>query len=166
MQARLDGFSLSRLKPYHRWETFSATARSLWDIYVSQLGPSRLRRVALRYLNRIELPLPFEDFGEYLTFVPDIPDGLPDAMSDFFLHLEIPDDPEESQAMILLNGTIIKDEAGDATLLPILLDIDIFQPFDTDVDQEAVWATLDVLRARKNAVFMACTTQKLRELIS
>jgi uncharacterized protein (TIGR04255 family) len=41
VQARLDGFTLNRLKPYDRWETFRDEARQLWQLYVHVANPSR-----------------------------------------------------------------------------------------------------------------------------
>src|SRR3954464_186147 len=39
VQARKDGFSFSRLKPYEQWDPFSKEARRLWGLYVSAVKP-------------------------------------------------------------------------------------------------------------------------------
>src|SRR5437899_1973035 len=61
-QARLDGFSFSRLAPYEDWSSFRAAAHRQWSAYRTELDPTTIDRVALRYVNRINLPLPFDDF--------------------------------------------------------------------------------------------------------
>src|SRR2546428_9694505 len=34
VQARMDGFTFSRLKPYDRWETFRDEAKEIWGYYI------------------------------------------------------------------------------------------------------------------------------------
>ena len=53
VQARLDGFTFNRLKPYDTWEVFRAEARRLWARYVEVAEPEAVSRIALRYINRI-----------------------------------------------------------------------------------------------------------------
>ena len=55
VQARLDGFTFSRLKPYDKWESLRDEARELWQHYV-QIASTERHSVALRYINRIEIP--------------------------------------------------------------------------------------------------------------
>ncbi|MBM4125009.1 MAG: TIGR04255 family protein, partial [Nitrospira sp.] len=64
VQARLDGFTFNRLKPYDKWETFRDEAKELWQQYVRIASPEVVTRLALRYINRIEIPLPMKDFKE------------------------------------------------------------------------------------------------------
>lgn len=165
-QARLNGFTFSRLLPYNNWEEFSGEARRLWDSYLAVAKPTRVTRIAVRYINRLELPLPFEDFHEFLNFTPEVPEGLPQGLSQYFLHLELPDD--QTGGMIVLNQTILPSDSGVETqsILPVLLDIDVFRTVSSRAEDSAVWSTLEQLRLRKNAVFLACITDRTKELIS
>jgi len=52
-QARLDGFTFSRLEPYETWERLRDEARRLWDIYRGFAKPTRITRVAVRYINQL-----------------------------------------------------------------------------------------------------------------
>src|SRR5207244_3682868 len=78
-QGRLDGFTVHRLAPYQGWLPFRDEARRLWDRYRQTVQPRNVRRVAIRYINRLDLPLPAE-LKDYLrTFVevsPDLPQGV------------------------------------------------------------------------------------------
>ena len=65
VQARQDGFTFNKLRPYSNWDAFSAEAKELWQRYVEIAKPANVRRIGLRYLNRIEIPLPLSDFREY-----------------------------------------------------------------------------------------------------
>jgi uncharacterized protein (TIGR04255 family) len=62
-QARRDGFTLSRLSPYENWASFRTEARRLWNLYRATARPTRVLRAALRYINRINIPLPYPAIG-------------------------------------------------------------------------------------------------------
>jgi len=76
-QARMDGFTMSRLAPYENWDALRDEARRLWDIYRTVTSPIRVVRLAVRYVNRIDMPLPLKDFKDYLRTVPEISQDLP-----------------------------------------------------------------------------------------
>jgi uncharacterized protein (TIGR04255 family) len=62
VQARLDGFTFNKLRAYEDWNKFHSEARELWELYDKIIKPISVDRIALRYINRIEIPLPFDDF--------------------------------------------------------------------------------------------------------
>ena len=51
VQARMDGFAFSRLEPYEDFDRLKNEARRLWDIYREVARPTKIRRVAVRYIN-------------------------------------------------------------------------------------------------------------------
>jgi uncharacterized protein (TIGR04255 family) len=159
-QSRLDGFTMSRLAPYESWEPFRNEARRLWDVYRSVAKPAKVIRLAVRYINRIDIPLPLGDFKEYLRTVPEVSPDLPQGLARYFMQLAIPQD--DIKSMVLLNETIIEPAAQN--VVSIVLDIDIFRAAELPTEEEAVWGFLEELRARKNEVFEACITDKAREL--
>jgi uncharacterized protein (TIGR04255 family) len=61
MQTKLDGFSYSALAPYDEWEGFRPEAKHLWKLYRDICHPIRVTRVAVRYINRIDIPLKNSD---------------------------------------------------------------------------------------------------------
>lgn len=160
-QARLDGFTMSRLAPYESWEPFREEAKRLWQIYRSVAVPSRVTRIAVRYVNRLDLPLPLRDFRDYLSTAPEVASGLPQALSGFFMRLVIPQ--VDINGTLLLNEAIV-DPAG-SNVVSIVLDIDLFCTDDVPADEEGMWDFFEVLRRRKDEVFEACITDKTRELI-
>lgn len=54
-QARVDGFTYNRLRPYDKWETFRDAAFKLWKLYRNIVSPEIIR-VALRYINKFDIP--------------------------------------------------------------------------------------------------------------
>lgn len=159
-QARLDGFTISRLAPYENWHAFRGEARRLWDIYRTVTKPSRVIRLAVRYINRIDIPLPLKDFKDYLRTVPEVSPDLPQGLSGYFMQLAVP--LEDIKSLALINETIIEPVSQD--VVSVVLDIDIFRTADLPTDEEGIWAFFEELGARKNEVFEACITDKAREL--
>ena len=159
-QARLDGFTMSRLAPYERWETFRTEARRLWDAYKAAVSPERVVRVAVRYVNRIDIPLPLRDLKDYLRTVPEVSPDLPQGLAGYFMRLEIPLDDIKSQCLV--NEAIISPATPN--VVSVVLDIDIFRTVDLPTEEGDTWGLIEDLRSRKNSVFEACITDKAREL--
>src|SRR5208337_4924953 len=90
VQYRLDGFTFSRLRPYTRWEEVFAEAQRLWGIYMKGTKPILVTRLAVRYINSIEIPLKTLDYDDYFTASPRIPPALPQGLLHFFTRLVIP----------------------------------------------------------------------------
>jgi uncharacterized protein (TIGR04255 family) len=160
VQVRLDGFTFSRLAPYDCWETFRKEARRLWELYRAVVEPVSVTRVAVRYINRLDLPLPLEDFKDYLRTVPEVSPDLPQGLSGLLMQLAIPQ--EDLGAVLLLNEALLP--SPDPDTVSILLDIDLFRELETSIDEEELWPILDQFRIRKNDVFEACITERTREL--
>ena len=161
VQARLDGFTFSRLAPYENWESFRDEARQWWDIYRTMVKPEEVVRVAVRYINRLDFPLPLKDFADYLRTVPEVSPELPQLLSNYFMQLQIPQ--EDLKGMLILNQTIVPPP--DADVVSILLDIDLFREDDIPDKENEMWQFFEQLRIRKNEVFEACITERTRGLI-
>lgn len=159
-QARLDGFTMSRLAPYESWEPFRDEARRLWDVYRSVAEPTKVTRLAVRYINRLDLPLPVADLKDYLRTVPEVSPELPQNLEGYFMQLRIPQ--ADMKSLLLLNQAII--DPAKPGVASIVLDIDVFRLEDLPREDTAVWEFLERLRIRKNDVFEACITDKAREL--
>jgi uncharacterized protein (TIGR04255 family) len=163
-QARRDGFSLARLAPYEKWGPFQTEAQRLWTLTRETLQPTELTRVAVRYINRLELPLPIKEFKDYLRTVPEVSSDLPQALANFFLQVQIP--LEDIGGMATVSQTILPPTTPDAgfTTLSLLLDIDVFR-MGAPSDDDSLWALFEKLRRSKNNVFEGCITDQTRELI-
>lgn len=166
--AKLDGFAFSRLRPYDRWESFREEAQRLWKLYSSVASPQVVTRIAVRYINRIDIPLPFEDFGQFLLTLPDVSKKLPQqGLSSFLMQLQIPQ--PDIGAMLIINEGLVPPTGGDTqdtSTVAVVLDIDLFQEGAVEPSEDTLWEHLEVLHTRKNEVFEACITDRTRELIS
>ena len=159
-QGRLDGFTMSRLSPYQCWESFRDEARRQWNIYRAAVSPQRITRVAVRYINRIDIPLPLEDFSDYVRTVPEVSPDLPQELAGYFMRLDIP--MEDIKSRCLLNEAMVEPAAPN--VVSVILDIDVFRTEDVPTEEDGLWGFIEELRSRKNSVFEACITDKAREL--
>lgn len=161
VQARLNGFTFSRLKPYDKWETLRDEAHELWEQYIRTASPEVVTRVALRYINRIEIPLPMRDFKDYILTTPEIAPELPQGLDSFFMRLVIPD-PKAQAAAIVTETVEPIDESSNR--LPLIFDIDVFRTAAFNVQDSVMWETFEILHDLKNDIFFKSITPKAKEL--
>ncbi len=160
IQARMNGFTLSRLAPYQTWGAFQTEARRLWNIYRAIANPSAVVRVAVRNINRLDIPLPVTDFADYLRTFPEVSSDLPQGLSGYFMHLAMPLVEIKGQAMII--QTIIPPVRQD--VVSLVLDIDVSRTEDLPTDDDEIWTLLEQIRNVKDNVFEGCITPKTRKL--
>jgi uncharacterized protein (TIGR04255 family) len=160
-QARLSGFSFSQLPPYTAWEDLRDDARALWDLYRSTAQPARVTRAAVRFINRIDLPLPSVELTEYLRTVPQVSPDLPQFLSGFFFQLQIP--LPELPGTAIINQTIAPPAIAGGT--SIIFDIDVFSLRDFQPGDSELWDFFEILHDVENEIFEASITDRVREVI-
>lgn len=161
LQTRLDGFALSRLHPYEDWDTLRDEAFRLWKMYVDIATPELIYRVAVRYINNLNIPMPKKDFNEYLTAAPTVPEALPQAISSFFNRIVLPNPSINSHAII----TQALEQVIDTNQpIPIILDIDAIHHKPDGLSEDEAWTTIENLRHFKNDIFFNSITPELKEL--
>jgi len=160
-QARLDGFAFSWRAPYESWPPFRDEARRLWDLYRALARPEVVTRIGLRYINRIDLPLPFADFDEYLRTLPEISPDMSTGVRNYFMQLQVPQ--EDLNAIVILNEAVMPQTNPD--YVSVLLDIDVFRSAAIPSAETALWDLFAAFAERQNQVFAASITPKTQELI-
>lgn len=161
VQARLDGFTFNKLKPYDKWEALRDEAQKLWAHYIEIANPEQVTRVALRYINRIEIPLPLKDLKDYILTVPEIAAGFPQGLRNFFMRLEIPILSIDSLAIV----TLTMEPPAETKTLPLIFDIDvIYNSTALDPSSSHVWSKLEDLHNLKNDIFFKSITEKTERL--
>ncbi|MCF6157900.1 MAG: TIGR04255 family protein [wastewater metagenome] len=161
IQVRLDGFTYNKLKPYKDWEEFRNEAQALWNLYFQITTPVRIMRIALRYINRVEIPLPLKDIKEYLSTAPEIAPELPQIVNYFFMRLVIPN--TDIQAVAVINQTL--EGPTDDNKLPVIFDIDVFRDVDYTDNRAEIWTEFEKLHIFKNDIFFHSITEKTKELL-
>lgn len=159
--ATMQSFTFSRLQPYQSWSLFVAEARRLWDIYRTSLQPKAITRCAVRYINRLDIPLPIGNLSDFLTMAPSIAPQLKyNSLSGFFSQLQVPQPDIDAMLVLTQTPTLSLTEE----VLSILLDIDIARETNIPDSEAALWAYFEQLRERKNEIFLASITEKMQEV--
>lgn len=162
VQARLDGFTFNKLKPYEKWELFRNEASNLWDLYFNIANPIKVIRIALRYINRIEIPLPIKDFKEYILTTPEIAPKLPQGLAHFFMQLVIPN--HEIGATATISQTMENPPPAVFHKLPYIFDIDVWKETLHEGNKQEMWDEFEKLHIFKNEIFFNSITKKTEEL--
>ena len=161
VQARLDGFTFNKLKPYSDWDQFSGEAMELWQKFIPIAKPERVNRLSLRYINRIELPLPFFDLKEFILTGPELASNLNLSLAQFFIRMIIPDASIGAFAIVT---EAIEDEDKTKNVLPLIFDIDVIQNVNLDPKSPEIFETMKRLRDFKNKLFLESLTDMAKEL--
>lgn len=148
VQMRLDGFSYSRLAPYTEWKAIRPEANRLWDIYTAAIGGLTATRVAMRYINVLDLAGSPSDAEKFIEKSPTIPTSLESRLAGYFEQNFLEDVREGFRAVMI--------QAIQPPPVPskfdYILDIDVFLEA-APIPLDSIWSTLDKLRGYKNRLF-------------
>lgn len=162
-QSRLDGFTFSQLKPYDTWTDFLDAATSAWASYREATKPEAIIRLALKYVNRFDIPEPVNDLKSFLKTVPEVSSDLPQAkVGGLFMQLQIPQ-PDIEGMLVLTEAMVPPPQVG---IVSIVLDIEVSKQNNLPQTDTEIWSYFEKLRERKNQVFEASITDAARELMS
>lgn len=164
LQCRRGGFTVSRLSPYGQWNELLAEAQRCWSAFTDVVGAAPgISRVAVRYINEINLSLPISDFAEFLVCPPTVPDALPQVVASFITRVVIPDAERDCMSIVTQALEAPPTTGPSDSSITILLDIDVFRMLRSPVHSSAVWETLGMLRDQKNRMFFEHLTEKTVE---
>ena len=160
VQARRDGFTFNKLRPYSKWDDFSAEAKELWLRYLDFAHPVAVKRIGLRYINRIEIPDGITDLRELCLLFPTIPKGVPEVWFEYFQRFA---SQINDGGMSIVTLSI--DAPSQSSRAAIILDIDVVKALDNvPPTTETLWSQCEELRTWKNGIFDASLTPKVKEL--
>jgi len=154
VQFSRNGVTYSILKNYSSWDVLRDAARNAWQRFLAISGPVNVSRLAVRYINAIEVPLG-ADLDEYLTATPRIPTPLPQILNGFLQKIVIPFADDDASAIITQAM-----EGSTAGNISIVLDIDVFTNCLLEGASAEIWSRLEKLRSIKNRVFFSHLSPK------
>ncbi len=152
-QARLDGFTVSKLPPYITWNSLRDQAKELWQRYVNIARPIKVTRLAARYVNKLALRSG-ADFKEAILTIPEIAPGIPQGLPEYFMRLVI---PHHSGSIAIVTEASLPP--SEAEVPEMLFDIDAFRFTNIPMSEEStIWSILEELRVYKNVIFFNSLT--------
>jgi uncharacterized protein (TIGR04255 family) len=161
IQARLDGFTFSHFIPYPGWDRFKEVGLKLWDIYRQITNPVSIDSVAIRYINRIDIPLLGIELKDYFRTTPEISPELPAVLDAYMMHLQMPIAEIDSTVHIIQ----ARIPSPSQEIVSIALDINIIKQGTISKEAEDILATLTLIHTHTDSVFEASITDRTRELI-
>lgn len=154
---------VSQLAPYPSWETFSKRFARDWKLVKKAFGFQEMKRIGLRYINRIDIPIPGDSVikhEEYLNVFPQVPDLLSPLHASAVQTVSY---FEDIDCRLVLNWGVVPSPILNHC--SFILDLDLFRDSKVPQSDKTLFELLDVMRLKKNEVFEACVTQRARNEI-
>lgn len=163
VQYRRNGFTYSQLKNYKDFEKLSSEANRLWKNYLKCSGEVMVTRLAVRFINKIEIPFPIQNPGDFITEIRR-PQTLP---SEFSLIRSFSDQALTFDSMSGTSVNLVRfmqEPQRDATQADVIIDIDVFrQVSDIPKESDKIWEIISSFRDVKNRVFFNSVGNKTIE---
>ena len=164
VQIRPNAMACSRLAPYNGWENFEPWARGNWEIWRKTAKHTKIKRIGVRYLNRIDIPFRKGDkidVEDYLTIFPEYPE--PNLLTSFTKYTMQIMGPFSTEGFyLIINTNVVKSPLIDH--FSIVLDLDLSPQGDMPQKNDKLWEMINQMREYKNNAFEMCITDKAREL--
>ncbi len=149
--------SVHEMAPYPGWEVFRARIVQALIAYIEIAKPTGVGRIALRYINQINLGTGPIELSDYFSIPFEMPEGLDFTVSSFFLRFEAvrPDGIKLIQSFASLPGETVS----------VILDLDLIRE-KPDISAEFVSGAIrevDSLREIEREAFESVITDKLLE---
>jgi uncharacterized protein (TIGR04255 family) len=161
-----DGIAASRLAPYPGWEYLRERARSAWAEWHKTTTHGVLKRIGVRYINRIDVPIKeagILDIEMYLNFTPRVPAFSKRALKGFLVQVTTPTDVDHWEASIT---STIASPPPLINHVSLVLDIDVFRTEQIPGRDPDLWNCIETVRPLKNAIFESCITDEARKLFA
>jgi len=162
-QFRSGGYSFNRLAPYEGLDTYLPEIKRTWENYASIALPVSLRKIGLRTINRILLPL--DENGrirlkDHLKTDPRLPEveGKRLSFTGFMNQHQVKDEESGQEANLVLASRGQKEGS-----LIVLLDIHAYDSSASSIapnDWDGINAVIQSLRDLKNELFANILTKK------
>lgn len=162
VQMRMGGFSFNRLAPYASFDEYLPEIERTWLRFRELMSPVQIRRIVLRYINRILLPTVdgLVDLGLYLRLGPRLADEKALRLVGFFnQHAAV-----EVETGHQVNITMVMQPL-EGERLPVIFDIEAMHLVPVEPEAwENIHGTILSLRRLKNNVFRRTLTEQCLNL--
>lgn len=160
IQVGPDLLTINHLKPYPNWKTLRGMIVHALDVYRQVAAPKGIRRIGLRYINKIEIPEPRVEIEHYLLAVPKVPEAIPQVFATFVQRVEIPFEP--ANGMLILQSGSVRDASREGTAF--MLDLDFFTLLADKVTLDSAIEWVERAHDEVERTFEECITDKTRAL--
>ena len=162
LQFHKGGFSFNRLKPYTSLDAYEVEIQEGWEIFAELAHPESIRKLSMRNINRLMLPLKNGDveLAEFINTAPTTPENSGLSFKNFVHQHNAWEKSTGNEARIVLAS-----EAPEGGVLPIILDITTSRLVTLAPDEtEEIEVIIESLRDLKDRVFYNSITDSCRKL--
>lgn len=161
---REKALAFGRLAPYEGWDEFSTNAKENWTKARRFFGYREIHRLAIRYINRIDIPtesgVPLEE-SEYLNVNLNVPVSTVNFIYNYKCEFtfKLPND-----ALCTVRSGVVPSPVVNH--MSLLLDMDLYKFSNLPKNDDGIWDFFEELRVHKNALFEDFITDKARDLFN
>jgi|WetSurMetagenome_2_1015567.scaffolds.fasta_scaffold00765_8 uncharacterized protein (TIGR04255 family) len=161
MQLGNDTLTISRLKPYTNWSDFKYYIDYAFNKLNQNVELSSIKRIGLRFVNRIEIPNEKIKLEEYFKFRPSLGDDLQEKeYSSFIVGCIFPMADGRDACKVELNIAVPENKGSSAFMLD--LDYSLTKPECLKLNQSLEW--VENAHEGIEGLFEGCIKQPLRDL--
>ncbi|MGQ0765945.1 MAG: TIGR04255 family protein [Gemmatimonadota bacterium] len=162
VQVRAAGYSFNRLRPYTSFDDYVPEIRRTWNEYRELVRPTKVRKLRMRYINRIMLPASpggSVELTDYLV-VRRLSDPDSFVLTGFLDHHSAIERASQNVVNTVLTGLPL-----EGNRFPVIFDNSAEAVFVTEPDEwPSIEKKLQELRDLTNRVFRTVVTEKCLSL--
>lgn len=151
---------INQLKPYPSFEDWEPVVKQMVTHYSEIAQPKGIKKIGVRYINRIIIPKARFKMEDYFGLYPEVPESLGAMHGRFMMRLEISPKHKDHMLMVTFGTAPPESPATSAEMLDIYDIFALSRPFPIgDVDKYVVEAHENI-----EVAFEGSITSKAREL--
>lgn len=152
--------SVNVKKPYPHWEKYLPTIEDILSKYMEIASPEGFRRITLRYLNKIYVPIEdSSDLSSYFNFSLPLPKGINAEISAFNTLIEMPHNNKRDVLSKRLMS-LVSDKEGFRSML---FDLNFIMNKPLGIEFENVNQWLEQAHDHINNLFEISLTDKIKK---
>jgi len=152
--------SINQLKPYAGWEHFRPKIKRAYETLGGITEINGIDRMALVYIDRIEIPGKRVKIEDYFKFYPKLGMELPHAHTNFVVGVEFPYNEKRDSCRLQLTSAMatVKDH------LAVLLTTEYYLVKQKSVSPDMALDWMEDAHTQVRALFKGCITENLEDL--
>jgi uncharacterized protein (TIGR04255 family) len=164
IQFRENGFSFNRLAPYTSFDEYLPEIHDSWLSFSEIMSPSKIRKLGIRFINRILLPIEGNggiNLDRYLKTRPKLPRNCNLGFSTFVEQFSaITEDIHKHYVNVTIAARAVEENK-----IPLVVDIDVFNPdYSDSLSWDEINNQLALFRSLRNNVFNNIVTEECKKL--
>jgi uncharacterized protein (TIGR04255 family) len=152
--------SINHLKPYIGWEHFSPKIKMAFDTLGGITEINGIDRMALVYIDRIEIPGKRIKIEDYFKFYPHLGPELPQDHNTFMVGVELPYKEKRDSCRLQLTSAM----ATKKDHLALLLTTEYYLAKQRSVEPDKALDWMEDAHTTVHELFQGCITEKLEAL--